>query len=113
MGQHTSENRALIEELKQDLIVNSILEEQVKQKSAEYTERLEALQLQVSEVLGWVWDVRQYLIVNSIPEEQGSTVHNLPFLPVHWLSMTERAVKSQVIHLSNIVLWTDVFNNTL
>lgn len=52
MGQHTSENRALIEELKQDLIVNSILEEQVKQKSAEYTERLEALQLQVSKVKG-------------------------------------------------------------
>ena len=36
MNQHTSENRALIEELKQDLIVNSILEEQVKQQSSEY-----------------------------------------------------------------------------
>ena len=47
MNQHTSENRALIEELKQDLIVNSILEEQVKQQSNEYTERLETLEIQV------------------------------------------------------------------
>ena len=48
MNQHTTENRALIEELKQDLIVNSILEEQVKQQSTEYAERLEKLELQVN-----------------------------------------------------------------
>ena len=48
-----------------------------------------------------MWDVEQYLIVNSIPEEQGSTAHSLPLSPVHWLNMTERVVKSQVIHLSN------------
>ena len=51
MNQHTSENRALIEELKQDLIVNSILEEQVKQQSNEYTERLETLEIQVGKLL--------------------------------------------------------------
>ena len=51
MNQHTSENRALIEELKQDLIVNSILEEQVKQQSNEYTERLATLEIQVGKPL--------------------------------------------------------------
>ena len=48
MSQHTTENRALIEELKQDLIVNSILEEQVRQQSADYVQRLETLEVQVS-----------------------------------------------------------------
>ena len=51
MNQHSSENRALIEELKQDLIVNSILEEQVKQQSTDYVHRLEALEIQVWIVL--------------------------------------------------------------
>ena len=50
MSQHTTENRALIEELKQDLIINSILEEQVKQQSADYVQRLEALEVQVRKI---------------------------------------------------------------
>lgn len=47
LSEHTSENRATIEELKQEMIVNSILSDMVKTESDEYVQRLETLEKQV------------------------------------------------------------------
>lgn len=47
LSEHTSENRATIEELKQEMIVNSILSDMVKTDSDEYVQRLETLEKQV------------------------------------------------------------------
>ena len=47
LSQHSSENRATIEELKQELIVNSILTDLVKTESEKYVNRLDTLEKQV------------------------------------------------------------------
>ena len=47
MSQHTTENRATIEELKQEMIVNSILSDMVKVESDQYVNRLTHLEKQV------------------------------------------------------------------
>ena len=59
--------------MKQDLIVNSILEEQVKQQSNEYTERLEtgdSGKENISNAGRELEELKQDLIVNSILQEQ-------------------------------------------
>lgn len=70
MSQHTNENRALIEELKQDLIVNSVMEEQVKQQSTEYTQRLETLEVQVRKWIEregvWVHERERSLLLYTV-----------------------------------------------
>ena len=50
LSQHTSENRATIEELKQEMIVNSILSDLVKKESENYVKRYENLESQVTTV---------------------------------------------------------------
>lgn len=44
---HSSENRATIEELKQEMIVNSILSDLVKNEAEQYVKRLEILETKV------------------------------------------------------------------
>ncbi|XP_052240299.1 dystrophin-like isoform X2 [Dreissena polymorpha] len=50
-SEHTTENRALIEELKQEMIVNSILSDQVTSESDVYVKRLENLEKQAKETI--------------------------------------------------------------
>ena len=47
MRQHTSENRATIEELKQEMVVNSILTDLVRTEADQYVDRMEVLEKQV------------------------------------------------------------------
>ncbi|XP_053396069.1 dystrophin-like isoform X7 [Mercenaria mercenaria] len=49
LSQHSSENRATIEELKQEMIVNSILTDLIRTESEQYVKRLDTLEKQARE----------------------------------------------------------------
>ena len=51
LREHTTENRATIEELKQEMIVNSVLSDLVKTQSETYVKRLENLEKQVRRIV--------------------------------------------------------------
>ncbi|XP_052810329.1 dystrophin-like isoform X2 [Mya arenaria] len=83
---HTSENRATIEELKQEMIVNSVLSDLVKLESDQYVRRLESLEKQARET------VRQ--LEAGINEAQG--VERRLLQVTQWMSEVDTELQNRL-----------------